>query len=120
MKYLTYFMRAHFLLRHVKLYLKNKKLNYSSKIFFGGGSILTDIVNVYIFLNPIKNSNDIVRLKKFRYKNKNSFFILVSPCINYKFLFSNQIELLGIIDLERSVDPKDLKKIMTNYLDFIL
>lgn len=103
------------LLITVKKYIKKYKLKVKVRNHFNYIRITTTTNSLY-FITLTQRCNYGKKVKKIRRSNVSAQIILLIPNIDYKRIFNEHLELLGVIDIKKSlaVFTNDI----SGYLDY--
>lgn len=105
------------LLITVKKYIKKYKLKVKVRNRFNSIRITTNTNSLY-FITLTEKSNYEKKVKEIRRSNVNAQIILLIPNVDYRKIFNERLELLGVIDVKSSL--ADIASEISNYLDYFL
>ena len=103
------------LLITVKKYIKKYKLKVKIDNHFNCLRITT-ATNCLYFIIHTKKCNYGKKVKKIRRNNVSAQIILLTPNVDYKRIFNEHLELLGVIDIKKSLSG--FTNEISGYLDY--
>lgn len=103
------------LLITVKKYIKKYKLKVKVRNHFNSIRITTATNSLY-FITLTEKSNYEKKVKEIRRSNVNAQIILLIPNVDYRKIFNEHLELLGVIDVKKSL--ANTASEIIDYLDY--
>ena len=103
------------LLITVKKYIKKNKLKVKTSNHFNSLRITT-ATNCLYFITLTQRCNYGKKVKKIRRSDVSAQIILLTPNVDYKRIFNEHLELLGVIDMKKSL--AGFTNEISGYLDY--
>ena len=103
------------LLITVKKYIKKYKLKVKVRNNFNSIRIATNTNSLY-FITLTEKSNYEKKVKEIRRSNVSAQIILLIPNVDYRKIFNEHLELLGVIDIKKSL--AGFTNEISGYLDY--
>ena len=103
------------LLITVKKYIKKYKLKVKVRNHFNYIRITTTTNSLY-FITLTQRCNYGKKVKKIRRNNVSAQIILLTPNVDYRKIFNERLELLGVIDIKKSL--AGFTNDISGYLDY--
>lgn len=103
------------LLITIKKYIKKYKLKVKVRNYFNS-IIITTNTNSLNFITLTEKSNYEKKVKEIRRSNVNAQIILLIPNVDYRKIFNEHLELLGVIDVKNSL--ANIASEISDYLDY--
>ena len=103
------------LLITVKKYIKKYKLKVKVRNHFNYIRITTTTNSLY-FITLTQRCNYGKKVKKIRRNNVSAQIILLTPNVDYRKIFNEHLELLGVIDIKKSL--AGFTNDISGYLDY--
>lgn len=105
------------LLITIKKYIKKYKLKVKVRNYFNSIRITTN-TNSLNFITLTEKSNYEKKVKEIRRSNVSAQIILLIPNVDYRKIFNEHLELLGVIDVKNSL--ANIASEISDYLDYFL
>ena len=103
------------LLITIKKYIKKYKLKVKVRNYFNSIRITTN-TNSLNFITLTEKSNYEKKVKEIRRSNVSAQIILLIPNVDYRKIFNEHLELLGVIDVKNSL--ANIASEISDYLDY--